>query len=149
MAVFSRLICPQAVYSGFICSTVVLGSFCYPKVGILPLFRQGPLHLIFIQLLHDSTFVTVYPGRPRECGDHPQLPECILSSGSFGSIFMGSQVELPYRVSGDKQVSIFSSYSRWWGDAFSHVLLSSRWRGGSGGFCKILSFHRWSQYAVK
>ena len=100
-------------------------------------------------LYSSNSFVTDYPGRPREHGNHPQLPEYILSSGSFGTIAMGSQVELPYRVSDNKQLSIFSFCSGWWGGAFSHVFLSSRWSGGSGGFCKILSFNRWSQYAVK
>ena len=83
--------------------------FCCPKAGILLLFRQGPLHLIFNQLIHDSTFVTVYPGRPRQHGNHPQLLGYTLSSGSFGSISMGSQVELPYRASGNRQVLIFFS----------------------------------------
>ena len=73
----------------------LLGLFYHTKVGILPLFRQGPLHLIFIQLLHNSTFITDYPGRPREHGGHPQLLEYILSSGSFWTITMGPKLSCP------------------------------------------------------
>ena len=115
----------------------------------MPLFRQGPSCLLFIQLLYNSAFITDCLGRPREGGSHPRVLECILSSGSFGTIAMGSQAELPYRGSDNKQLPIFSFCSRQQGVASSHVFLSSRWSGGGCGFCKILTLNRQSQYAVK
>ena len=119
------------------------------KVGILLLFKPGPSPLLFIQLLYSGTFITDCLGRSREGGSHPQVPECILNSGSFGTIAMGSLVELPYRGSDNKQVPISSFCSGQQGGASSCVFLRSRWSGWGGGFCKILSLNRQSQHMAK
>ena len=115
----------------------------------MPLFRQGLSHLLFIQLLYSGAFITDCLGRPSEGGGHPQVLECILSSTSFRTITMGSQAELPYKGSDNRQVLIFSFCSSQWGGASSCVFLSSGRSGGGGGFHKILSLNRQSQYAVK
>ena len=80
------------------------------------------LDLFFIsllQLLHGGTSTTNCPCQCRENSCHSWVSESISamqgSQGPFETIASGFQTKLSYQSGDNKQVSVFSLYSNWWG----------------------------------
>ena len=133
------------VYTWFIHSTVLIGLPCCPKAVIRPLFRQGLLCPLLVQLLHSDASKTNGPCTSRECGSHPWVLECVvimwINCGSFAVIAARSQIKPHHGGSNNQQISALSFCFRQWGGTSSQVFLSNGGCGVGGGFHKILSLN--------
>ena len=127
-------------------------------MGILPLFRQGPLHFIFTQLLYDSAFITVYPGRPGNVATILGFQNVLSALEPLGASPWGPKLSYPtesvatnkYQFSppipgGRAMHSVMSSSAV---DGGVEVVASAKFCPSTGGLNMLLSKVVWCHWLM-